>query len=59
MTVTYAEIALFAWAILATGVALARGDKLKSAIVMMEVMLEKEDIYKKIQAEHLKRKRSA
>jgi hypothetical protein len=59
MTVTYAEIALFAWAILATAAALARGDKLKSAIAMMEVMLEKEDIYKKIQAEHLKRKRNA
>jgi hypothetical protein len=59
MTVTYAEIALFAWAILASGRAAANGDKLKSAVALMEAMLEKEDIYKKIQAEHLKRKRSA
>lgn len=58
MTITYAEIFLFAWAIIATGVALSRGDKLRSINEMLGLMLEKEDLYKQIRAAHIKRRES-
>lgn len=58
MTITYTELALFAWAIIATAVAFARGDKLRSVNEMIGLMLEKEDLYKQIRAAHFKRKES-
>jgi hypothetical protein len=58
MTITYAELALFAWAIIATGVALHRGERLNFAYRMAVHMLEKEDLYKQIRAAHFKRKES-
>ena len=51
-------MALFAWAIIATAVAFARGDKLRSVNEMIGLMLEKEDLYKQIRAAHFKRKES-
>lgn len=58
MNITYTELALFAWATVATAVAFARGDKLRDIDAMLKLLLEKEDFYKQVRAAHFKRKES-